>query len=250
MAENLAAEIRRAGNNTVIVEPETIQIGIEQFDTDVFVILGGDYIEEKQTEISKLGEYCRQEQKPICIIGYTNEITDVEELVPKGVVAETVVRPYETKPLVDRLMQLCEMSREPIVKGQKILLIDDDTQYLKTVLVWLQRKYDVTAVRAGTHALKFLKDHTADLILLDQNMPVMSGTETLEKLRAKSETANIPVIFLSGSNDKQHIMEAMQMHPAGYLLKTMGKDDLVHSVEQFFISQRWKPRPKAKETNV
>ena len=55
-----------------------------------------------------------------------------------------------------------------------------------------------------------------DLILLDYEMPVCDGRQTLEMIRADEELKDIPVIFLTGVNDREHIESVLSLKPAGY----------------------------------
>ena len=69
-------------------------------------------------------------------------------------------------------------------------------------------RYDATVVTSGELALNFLETKTVDLIILDYDMPVMSGTEVFAKLRDNKKTRGIPVIFLTGVTDRQKISKA------------------------------------------
>ena len=80
--------------------------------------------------------------------------------------------------------------------GAKILIVDDDNLNIK-VATRLLKPYnvDITAVTSGKEALKLLDTNTFDLILLDQMMPEMSGTETLHQMQEKEIT--IPTVMLT-----------------------------------------------------
>ncbi|MBQ9382972.1 MAG: response regulator [Ruminiclostridium sp.] len=238
MTESVVANLRKAGIEVVVVPLDVVRIGVEQFDTDVFLVYAGDYIVENHTAIQRLKEYCQSEEKPICAIGYEKDIATLEHDIPAQLIAHKFIRPFEVRTLADALIKIANADVKINAK-RSILLVDDDAVYLKTVLKFLSGKYNVTAVRAGHHALKFLADHHPDLILLDYEMPMMSGPETLEKIRKKPELADIPVVFLSGVSDKETVLKVMQLRPDGYLLKNTGKDELLESIRNFFISKKW-----------
>lgn len=84
---------------------------------------------------------------------------------------------------------------------KKILIIDDDKVSLATAKGVLGEDYKLIAVLDGMQGLKYLEKNECDLILLDINMPVMNGFETLERIREDEKNANIPVIFLTSDND-------------------------------------------------
>ena len=70
------------------------------------------------------------------------------------------------------------------------------------------------------NAISLLTQHHVDLILLDYEMPVVSGLQVLEMLRSEPATANIPVIFLTAKDDRETVMKVVAAHPEKYLLKT------------------------------
>ena len=70
-----------------------------------------------------------------------------------------------------------------------------------------------------------------NLILLDYEMPGENGPEVLEKLRANPITNQIPVIFLTGINDRKKIQQVLALKPQGYLLKPIDHDKLVEAIE-------------------
>lgn len=86
-----------------------------------------------------------------------------------------------------------------------------------------------TAV-SGKIALNFLKNRKTDLILLDYEMPVENGPEVLKKLRENEETKDIPVVFLTGINDREKIQKVLAMKPQGYLLKPIEYDKLIQTI--------------------
>ena len=90
---------------------------------------------------------------------------------------------------------------------------------------------------SGMQAITFLGKTPVDLILLDFEMPVVDGPKVLEMLKSDSATNTIPVIFLTGKNDKESVSRVVALKPAGYLLKTISKEDLLQEMEKFFAKQ-------------
>lgn len=90
------------------------------------------------------------------------------------------------------------MEKEPL-----ILLVDDEPGNLKLIQMILKQDYRIAAVTSGKMALTFLERNIPDLILLDINMPEMSGWDTIEKIHAREESRKVPVIFLTGDNDAE-----------------------------------------------
>lgn len=100
-----------------------------------------------------------------------------------------------------------------------ILAVDDDTIILNTVISALQPEYSVRPFTSGEAALAYLERQTADLILLDQNMPKMSGLEVLQRLHSHHEHKNIPIVFLTASAQGENEVEALKMGAVDYIQK-------------------------------
>ncbi|MDE6594202.1 MAG: response regulator [Oscillospiraceae bacterium] len=116
-------------------------------------------------------------------------------------------------------------------KRRHILVVDDDRSILKLLKTALSDDYDVTAMVSGNMAMKFLETKTADLILLDYEMPIENGAEVFKKLRADKRFADIPVVFLTGVADSSRIKEVLMLKPQGYLLKPISMDRLMSSIK-------------------
>ncbi|MBR6294429.1 MAG: response regulator, partial [Lachnospiraceae bacterium] len=69
-------------------------------------------------------------------------------------------------------------------------------------------------------------------ILLDYEMPVCDGRQTLEMIRADEELSSIPVIFLTAVRDKEHIEKVLSLRPQGYLLKPSTRDNLIAKINE------------------
>lgn len=115
-----------------------------------------------------------------------------------------------------------------------VLIVDDDPSYAKMVREWMKGKYKVSIVTNGLQAIKFLVKNPVDLILLDYEMPVVDGPQTLEMLRTEEETSQIPVVFLTGVGTKESIMKVMALKPEGYILKSTTRDELLRHLRKIF----------------
>lgn len=100
-----------------------------------------------------------------------------------------------------------------------ILAIDDDNIILNTVISTLRTDYSVRPFTSGDTALRYLASHTADLILLDYQMPGMSGFEVLRCLQADDRLGDIPVIILTGSTDDESEVEALELGAIDFIQK-------------------------------
>ena len=137
-------------------------------------------------------------------------------------------------------MEKFRTTEEKRKTDKHILLIDDDLTYLKTVQNWLSSRYRVTIARSGMQAITYIANHTPDLILLDYEMPITSGPKVLEMIRSEHDTESIPIIFLTGRSDKGSVMSVMGLKPQGYLLKSMTKEQILETIDNFFRTRKWK----------
>ncbi len=110
---------------------------------------------------------------------------------------------------------------------KSILIVDDDPVYAKMVREWTKETYQAFVVVSGEQTLRFLTKHSVDMILLDYEMPGMSGTETLDHIRENDETKDIPVTILSGTTDESTIAKIMELDTSGFLRKTIKKEELL-----------------------
>ena len=83
-------------------------------------------------------------------------------------------------------------------------------------------------------AIKLLAKNKVDLILLDYEMPVTSGPQVLEMLRSDEDTSSVPVMFLTGKDDKESVMSVMSLRPDGYILKNIQQGELLERLRDFF----------------
>ena len=85
---------------------------------------------------------------------------------------------------------------------------------------------------SGKQAMTVLQKKRPNLILLDYEMPGWDGKTTLENIRQEKEFQDIPVIFLTGVADKEHITAVLRLNPAGYFLKPLEKEKLLEAIDK------------------
>lgn len=115
---------------------------------------------------------------------------------------------------------------------KRILIIDDSPTMLKAINELLKHKYEVATAINGKIGLRYLQNKKVDLILLDYEMPNMSGPEVFQALAANPETADIPIVFLTGVNDASKIQKALLLKPQGYLLKPVDRAGLLSKLSE------------------
>lgn len=123
------------------------------------------------------------------------------------------------------------------MQNYKILWADDEIELLKPHILFLGKKgYHVTPVNSGADALQEIDHDTFDIVFLDENMPGMSGLETLNYI--KSTHPNIPVVMITKS-EEEHIMEsAIGAKIADYLIKPLNPSQILISVKKILEDKR------------
>lgn len=115
-----------------------------------------------------------------------------------------------------------------------ILLVDDDIMYLKMLHGALMQQYRIALAKNGEQALAYLSKNRPDLVLLDYLMPGKSGRQVFQEMHDNPALADIPVMFLTGANDSQSVMEVLKLKPAGYILKSSTLMKISETINKFF----------------
>ncbi len=175
------------------------------------------------------------DDKQIILIGDTVETDEVAKGIPSQLIYKILPRPLVYDDYIECINTFYKQAASDELK-RSILIVDDDPNYMSLVREWLKESYKVSMATSGLRAIKWLgSNNTVDLILLDYEMPVTDGPQVLEMLRADDDTKNIPVMFLTGRDDKESVMAVLALNPQGYFLKTIGKDELLNKLKVFFM---------------
>ena len=87
------------------------------------------------------------------------------------------------------------------------------------------------------NALTLLVKNKIDLVLLDYEMPVVSGAQVLGMIRSEPATKDTPVIMLTAKDDKESVMSVLSLKPEKYMLKSMPPGMWVKEIDDFFRSR-------------
>ncbi len=238
MVNAIQKNLEEAGYEILPVDATVAAVNARKKETDILILFLGDFISEATDLLVYLKDLCTEESKLLILLGNPMELTAVEETIPPALVSARFERPLDVKKLLDELDLLMQVSDENARK-QSILLVDDDNAFLQTVTNWLSGKYRVTPVTSGAQAMMYIADNQPDLILLDYEMPVISGPQVLEMIRSETKVGSIPVIFLTGKGDKESVLKVLALKPDGYLLKSTDKATLLKSLEEFFEKKKY-----------
>lgn len=187
-----------------------------------------------------LKDKAMEEDIPVFAIGDEADLQDLRNVHMGKMIRQEFRRPVNIKEMVQSLKDY--IGDEDNLHKKKILAVDDSKVMLSSIKNWLGDKYQVSMAESGMAAIASLSLNRPDLILLDYEMPICDGKQTLEMIRSEREFADIPVIFLTGKQDRESIMQVMGLGPAGYLLKTMKPEEVKKYVDRFFAKRRAEQR--------
>jgi putative two-component system response regulator len=113
-----------------------------------------------------------------------------------------------------------------------IFLVDDSIVNLNAGKAALQHKYTVITVPSGEKLMFALKKVRPDLIMLDIEMPGMSGYEAIAELKSNAECAGIPVIFISGKIGPEDEAYALSLGAVDFIAKPFSQGALLEKAEK------------------
>lgn len=118
-----------------------------------------------------------------------------------------------------------------MAETKTIMIVDDDDDIRLIVSAFLEREgYDCIKASSGMEALETLKKETVDLILLDIMMPGIDGFEVLDRLRKDERTESIPVIMLTGVEDREKTIDALNKGVTYFINKPFETIDLASKI--------------------
>lgn len=184
-----------------------------------------------------LKDVVAEKEISLFIVGNDEEIEEAVKVIPENLVTAKIQRPLNVKDLTEKLDAEYERGNAKESR-KKILIVDDDPTMLRMIKSLLESEYRVFMAGSGMNAITFLANNKVDLILLDYEMPVISGAKVLEMIRSEVATADIPVMFLTSKNDKESVMQVLSLKPEKYLLKTMPPQEWLSNIREFFEKRK------------
>ncbi|WP_223548397.1 bifunctional response regulator/alkaline phosphatase family protein [Aestuariivivens sp. NBU2969] len=112
-----------------------------------------------------------------------------------------------------------------------ILWVDDEIDLLKPHILFLEQKnYKVSKCNSGREAIEILDEQNFDIVFLDENMPGLTGLETLNEIKEKQ--ANLPVVMITKSEEEYIMEEAIGNKIADYLIKPVNPNQILLSLKK------------------
>ena len=116
---------------------------------------------------------------------------------------------------------------------QNIVVVDDQPSICREVTAFLKNSYTVHAFTTGEEALEFLLGNHVDLMLLDYDMPGMTGYQVLMSVRLSHNNEKMPIVFLTGETNERMREEMLGRGATDYLCKPVTSDALHHCIQKY-----------------
>ena len=196
-------------------------------DTDILARVGGDEFCALLTEIKGTTE-----ETPIARLQTRLDIHNLQSDRPFKVAFSVGAAQYDPKQpcSITELMQRADesMYRQKLTEKtrHRLLVCDDDPSICSLVEVLFTDDYDVFPALSGKEALRIAQIERPDLILLDLNLPDMSGTEVAKELRTSPLTKLTPIIMITGAGGGHSEVESLRAGVDDYVEKPFDEDAL------------------------
>lgn len=204
-------------------------------DTDCIVVYCESSLAMRTESVIAIKDKIIESKAMLVLIEGDEGYLAVKELIPDPLITLKFMHPLDAKTIGPVILRRMQLQKKQKSASRKVMVVDDSEVMLTLAKSWLEDKYEVTLANSGTMAIKYLSLDRPDLILLDYEMPIVSGKTIFEMIRSEADFASIPVIFLTGQNDKQTIMEVLALKPDGYLLKSMEPGEIIKAIDDFFL---------------
>ena len=202
-------------------------------DSDIMIYYPSGDQDHIKVVSTMLVEMCRDDGKTLCLVGEPLDIATACDIHGSEYISAMYPRPINLDKMAAEIKEYYEKYTESD-RIRTILVIDDDPDFLHIMENWLCARYNVDCSHSGASALAYLDRKRPDLILLDYEMPGMNGDQVMQRIRSNPSNSRIPIVFLTGMNEKEGVMKLLGQRPDGYLLKSMPREALLDALQKFF----------------
>jgi len=119
-----------------------------------------------------------------------------------------------------------------VTDKQLICVVEDEATNAELIRLMLEDDYDVCIARTGREAIDMIRARQPALVLLDIVLPDMNGYQVCEALQKNSQTSEIPVIFVTGLEDKDSESLGLELGAMDYVVKPVVADIVKARIER------------------
>lgn len=183
--------------------------------------------------------YLNHRQIPVITIGTETEKV-IFEAYYENDQFQNLIRPVNNEVVLSTVCKKLGLDMQDIVseyeKGRDrrkhILMVDDDPELLRSMKEMFEKSYKVSLAVSATQAMTIIGKEPPDLIILDYDMPICDGRMMFQMIRAEEKIKDVPVIFLTGISDREHIFKVLELKPAGYFLKPPVYEQIAEAIDR------------------
>ena len=125
---------------------------------------------------------------------------------------------------------------KPAQSGKIVLFEDSETWSAIMKKALEDEGYNVVAYTNANNAVENIKEHKPDLVLMDVNMPGMSGHEATKIIKTKASNRDLPIIILTSANTSKDRMDAMKVGARTFLTKDQPLEDLICAIKAYMTN--------------
>ena len=219
--------------------------------SDIFVVSLGSEKAEFERTLKSLCSLTKNTDQKVLLIGEKTDFFNMEAELPELKKFDHMGRPVDLDELVkyvlsydkeeaqanaEKKKKADELPKPEILpqdeEVKKILIVDDDAAYAKMVRSWVKDVYATAVVTSGMQAITYMLKNKVDLVLLDYEMPVVSGAQVMSMMREEEALRDVPVIFLTGVSSLETVKNVMALKPEGYILKSSPCEELLDKLTE------------------
>ena len=212
-----------------------------EFENALFFLIditNFEMIKVVQKIVKEVQEQAFKQGVPIFILGEASDLSNINSYIRKDAEVKEFERPIQIKEMLSDIEQYIA---NIAVKGNRkhIMVVDDSITFLRLVQKTLEKKYRVTVTPSAFECIKTLgsMEVLPDLIIIDYMMPTCDGLTLCKMIKENKLTQGIPVIFYSGNNNVNEIIQLMPMID-GYVLKSTPVANLEEYLEKLFEKKK------------
>ena len=201
---------------------------IEQNETDLILLDVSSTISEGMGTLSAIRNTNAGKNIPVVFLAEKNNRNIMLESLNFGVDGY-LVKPIEKDVLLEKVATVIA-DNESMSSKKTILAVDDDVTYLKIINKSLKDSFNIIILNSVKLASEYLVSHVPDIVILDYQMKDSGSLSLMQYINNDSRLNNLPIIMMSGINDKNIDISSLPRRPDRFLIKPISKLDLVRAI--------------------
>lgn len=233
-------EMKRRGYEVIICNNTIDDIRENGKDIKVYLI-SIDSAEFIKDTLIFIKDICFDTNKEIALYGDRLNIKEAARFIKVENVSMEFPRPTDSKQISNGLEELAKEAQERQEK-KRILLIDDDPEFLRRTQEMIQNQYKTFMATSATAGMMVLAKHKVDLILVNYLLPVINGIQFAKSLQLEDKTKDIPLIFINSTPSSNVVSESKKVGAVNCIQKSKMENELVTALSDYFVEKDWKAK--------